>query len=59
MLEFIPAASQAFSLLPTQNAAGTFVKVVQRIPVRIVFDDLKGQAIFPGMSAEVAIVRKS
>ncbi|MCL4485947.1 MAG: HlyD family efflux transporter periplasmic adaptor subunit [Nitrospirae bacterium] len=59
VLEFIPAASQAFSLLPTQNAAGTFVKVVQRIPVRIVFDDLKGQAIFPGMSAEVAIVRKS
>ncbi len=58
VLEFIPAASQAFSLLPTQNAAGTFVKVVQRIPVRIVFDDLKGQAIFPGMSAEVAIVRK-
>ena len=59
VLEFIPAASQAFALLPTQNAAGTFVKVVQRIPVRIVFDDLKGQAIFPGMSAEVAIVRKS
>ena len=58
VLEFIPAASQAFALLPTQNAAGTFVKVVQRIPVRIVFDDLKGQAIFPGMSAEVAIVRK-
>jgi membrane fusion protein (multidrug efflux system) len=58
VLEFIPAASQAFSLLPTQNAAGTFVKVIQRIPVRIVFDDLKGKRIYPGMSAEVAIVRK-
>ncbi len=59
VLEFIPAASQAFSLLPTQNAAGTFVKVVQRIPVRIVFDSLKGRTILPGMSAEVRIDRKS
>jgi len=59
VLEFIPAASQAFSRLPLQNAAGTFVKVVQRIPVRIVFDDLRGLALYPGMSAEVAIVRKS
>ena len=59
VLEFIPAASQAFSLLPTQNAAGTFVKVVQRIPVRIVFDSLKGRTLLPGMSAEVRIDRKS
>ena len=59
VLEFIPAASQAFSLLPIQNAAGTFVKVIQRIPVRIVFDTLKGRKIYPGMSAEVAIVRKA
>lgn len=58
VLEFIPAASQAFALLPTQNAAGTFVKVVQRIPVRIVFDNLQGKKIYPGMSAEVAIARK-
>jgi membrane fusion protein (multidrug efflux system) len=59
VLEFIPAASQAFSLLPTQNAAGTFVKVVQRIPVRIVFDSLKGRTLLPGMSAEVRIDRKT
>ncbi len=59
VLEFIPAASQAFALLPTQNAAGTFVKVVQRIPVRIVFDSLKGRTILPGMSAEIRIDRKS
>lgn len=58
VLEFIPAASQAFALLPTQNAAGTFVKVVQRIPVRIVFDSLKGRLLLPGMSAEVRIDRK-
>lgn len=58
VLEFIPAASQAFSLLPTQNAAGTFVKVVQRIPVRVVFDGLKGRTLLPGMSAEVWIDRR-
>ena len=59
VLEFIPAASQAFSLLPAQNAAGTFVKVVQRIPVRIVFDRLNGKSILPGMSAEVWIDRRT
>ena len=30
----------AFSLLPPENATGNFVKVVQRIPVKIVFKDL-------------------
>ncbi|MHB1286156.1 MAG: HlyD family secretion protein [Leptospirales bacterium] len=59
VLEFIPAASQAFSLLPAQNAAGTFVKVVQRIPVRVVFDQLSGKQLLPGMSAEVWIDRRS
>ena len=29
----------AFSLLPPENATGNFVKVVQRVPVKIVFDD--------------------
>lgn len=46
------AAGQEFQLLPAQNATGNFVKVVQRVPVRIVFDqplpaDLP---IGPGMS---------
>lgn len=43
----------AFSLLPPQNASGNFVKVVQRIPVKIVFDKLPEDARFelvPGMS---------
>jgi membrane fusion protein (multidrug efflux system) len=31
-------AGQAFALLPPQNATGNYVKVVQRVPVRIVFD---------------------
>ncbi|WP_294392941.1 HlyD family secretion protein [uncultured Sphingomonas sp.] len=45
-------AGQAFQLLPPQNATGNYVKVVQRVPVRILFDDDKWRkyAIGPGMS---------
>jgi membrane fusion protein (multidrug efflux system) len=43
-----------FSLLPPENATGNFVKVVQRIPVKIVFDrpeELAKYLLVPGMSA--------
>ena len=45
-------AGQAFQLLPAQNATGNFVKVVQRVPVRISIDgpDLSRYPIGPGMS---------
>ncbi|MGN6375165.1 MAG: HlyD family secretion protein [Sphingomonas sp.] len=48
-------AGQAFSILPPQNATGNSVKVVQRVPVRIVFDtknapDPRNYPIGPGMS---------
>ena len=48
-------AGQAFALLPPQNATGNYVKVVQRVPVRITFDikngpDPRHYAIGPGMS---------
>jgi membrane fusion protein (multidrug efflux system) len=45
-------AGQAFALLPPQNATGNYVKVVQRVPVRILFDkpDPRHWAIGPGMS---------
>jgi len=40
-----------FSLLPAENATGNFVKVVQRVPVKIVFDgDVSGFRLVPGMS---------
>jgi membrane fusion protein, multidrug efflux system len=47
-----------FALLPPENATGNFVKVVQRVPVKIVFDD-PGEALrwfAPGMSVETRIV---
>jgi membrane fusion protein (multidrug efflux system) len=48
-------AGQAFALLPSQNATGNYVKVVQRVPVRIEFDvkdgpDPRKYPIGPGMS---------
>ena len=46
------ASGARFSLLPPENATGNYVKVVQRIPVKIVFDKsaTKGHELRPGMS---------
>jgi membrane fusion protein (multidrug efflux system) len=44
-----------FSLLPPENASGNFIKVTQRVPVRIKIDDRHGLVLRPGMSAEVVI----
>ena len=43
-----------FSMLPAENATGNYVKVVQRVPVKITFDDdaYKRYAIGPGMSVK-------
>jgi membrane fusion protein (multidrug efflux system) len=40
----------AFSLLPPENATGNFVKVVQRVPVKIAFDEPPDVYVGPGMS---------
>jgi membrane fusion protein (multidrug efflux system) len=46
-----PGSGTAFSLLPAENATGNFVKVVQRVPVKIVVDHWPDDvAIGPGMS---------
>ncbi len=45
----------AFSLMPPENATGNFVKVVQRVPVKIVFDSTDGYWLAPGMSAEPVV----
>jgi len=44
-----------FSLLPPDNASGNFIKVTQRVPVKIKLDDRRGHLLRPGMSAEVVI----
>lgn len=40
----------AFSLLPPENATGNYVKVVQRVPVKIAFDQIPDVHLGPGMS---------
>jgi membrane fusion protein, multidrug efflux system len=40
----------AFSLLPAENATGNYVKVVQRVPVKITFDQAPDVLLGPGMS---------
>jgi membrane fusion protein (multidrug efflux system) len=40
----------AFSLLPAENATGNYVKVVQRVPVKITFDQRPEVELGPGMS---------
>jgi len=51
------AAGTVFSLLPPENASGNFVKVVQRLPVRIRFnrDQDAQQLLRPGMSVEPTV----
>jgi membrane fusion protein, multidrug efflux system len=46
-----PGSGTAFSLLPAENATGNYVKIVQRVPVKIIIDDPPGDvALGPGMS---------
>jgi membrane fusion protein, multidrug efflux system len=52
-----PASGDEFALLPPDNATGNFTKIVQRIPVKIVFDrnDPLAGLLRPGMSVEPTI----
>jgi membrane fusion protein, multidrug efflux system len=46
-----PGSGTAFSLLPAENATGNYVKIVQRVPVKLVMDDPPTDvALGPGMS---------
>lgn len=49
---FQAGTGSIFSVLPAENATGNYVKIVQRLPVKIVFDDpqVKDHALAPGMS---------
>jgi membrane fusion protein (multidrug efflux system) len=55
---FAPGSGSTFSLLPSDNATGNFVRVVQRVPVkiRLVNNPLPGR-IVPGLSARVEVER--
>ena len=52
-----PASGSQFSILPAQNATGNWVKIVQRIPVRLAIETASqdGRVLRAGMSADVEI----
>jgi membrane fusion protein (multidrug efflux system) len=54
---FQAGTGSAFSTLPAENATGNYVKIVQRLPVKIIFDDsrLKDFPLAPGMSVTPAV----
>jgi membrane fusion protein (multidrug efflux system) len=55
---FIGATGAKFSLLPPDNSTGNFVKIVQRVPVRISLKSLskkQTELLFPGLSAFVSV----
>ncbi len=64
IFELSPASQNKFALVPAQNATGNFVKVTQRVPIRILFvDDVPGYhlsdyALRPGMSVETSVLVK-
>ncbi|MEX8547723.1 MAG: HlyD family secretion protein [Mucilaginibacter sp.] len=57
---FSPATGAKFSLLPPDNATGNFVKVVQRVPVKIKINASKEimDKLRPGMSVDVSVIYK-
>jgi membrane fusion protein (multidrug efflux system) len=56
---FSPGSGSTFALLPPENATGNFTKIVQRVPVKIVFDpeSIRGyeQRLVPGLSVETDV----
>jgi membrane fusion protein, multidrug efflux system len=52
------ATGSKLSMLPPENATGNFVKVVQRIPVKVLVDPQDGLILRPGMNVDVTIFTK-
>lgn len=56
---FCGATGSKFSILPAENATGNFIKITQRIPVRIHIDKKdEGKLLLPGMNAVVSVKTK-
>ncbi len=55
VVEVRKAAAAQFALIPSDNAAGSFTKVVQRIPIKIELDPHPGRMLRTGQSVEIKI----
>jgi membrane fusion protein (multidrug efflux system) len=59
VLNIAGATGERFSLLPPENASGNYVKVIQRVPVKIVFDPGQNiDSLRPGMSVEPTVITR-
>ena len=60
---FSPGSGTVFALLPSDNATGNFTKIVQRVPVKIVFDQESSRGyegrLVAGLSVEISVDLKS
>lgn len=53
---FSPGSGASFSMIAPDNATGNFIRVIQRIPVKIVFSDIQNiKKLLPGLSAEIVV----
>jgi membrane fusion protein (multidrug efflux system) len=60
IVSFSPGTGAQFALLPAQNATGNWVKVVQRLPVRIEIDEADNEhPLYAGLSATVKVDTRS
>lgn len=57
--EILRTTNSQFSLIPAEGVSGTFIKVTQRVPLRIAIQAPPGLHLGPGLSAEVRIHRGS
>ena len=59
VIEIAPASGSQFALLPPDNATGNYTKVVQRIPVKIAFEDTEfANGLRPGLSVTATVRTK-
>ncbi len=63
MDSFSPGSGTIFALLPSDNATGNFTKIVQRVPVKVVFDPATivgyESRLVAGLSVEISVDLKS
>jgi membrane fusion protein (multidrug efflux system) len=57
VIGFQPGSGNAFSLLPPENASGNWIKIIQRVPVRISIDpeEIKKNPLMLGLSTRVSV----
>lgn len=57
--QILRATNSQFSLIPAQGASGTFIKVTQRVPIRVAIDGSTDHPLSPGLSVELKIRKGS